>query len=140
MRRSWAFVLGAIVMSIITRNHTIFAVEDVEVSRAFYIEKLGFAETMQTGGWSFLKRGSLRLRIGHCPGISPMSACPEHSLIIQAETDDANALYEEFRAKGVDVSEPEDKPWGLREFGVVSPDGHRFMFTQRLETIDDTEA
>ena len=126
-------------MSIITDSLTILAVEDLDSSKAFYIEKLGFVETLQTGGWSFLKRGRLRLRIGHCPGINPMTACPEHSLIVQAVTDDANALYEEFSANGVDVSKPEDKPWGLREFGVVSPDGHRFMFTQQLENSDDTD-
>ncbi|MDJ0760800.1 MAG: hypothetical protein QNJ19_15500 [Woeseiaceae bacterium] len=62
-----------------------------------------------------------------------MSECPDHSLIIQANVDDANALYSEFLANGVDVSEPDDKPWGFREFGVVTLDGHRLMFVQRLE-------
>jgi uncharacterized glyoxalase superfamily protein PhnB len=25
-----------------------------------------------------------------------------------------------------------DKPWGMREFGVKTPDGHRIMFGQVL--------
>jgi uncharacterized glyoxalase superfamily protein PhnB len=25
-----------------------------------------------------------------------------------------------------------DKPWGIREFGVRAPDGHRIMFGQEL--------
>jgi len=25
-----------------------------------------------------------------------------------------------------------DKPWGMREFGVRTPDGHRIMFGQEL--------
>ena len=119
-------------MTNIKDNLTILAVEDLESSRKFYVQKMGFVETFQTGGWSFLKRGHLRLRIGHCPGIVPMSACQDHSLIIQAIVDDANALYEEFKTKGINVSEPDDKPWGLREFGVLTPDGHRFMFVQDL--------
>ncbi len=120
-------------MASIFETFTILAVEDVDSSSDFYVHKMGFQETLRTGGWSFLERGSLRLRIGHCPGIIPMSECPDHSLIIQANVDDANALYSEFLANGVDVSEPDDKPWGFREFGVVTLDGHRLMFVQRLE-------
>lgn len=116
---------------------TILAVEDVESSRAFYMDKMGFRELLRTGGWSFLKRGSLKLRIGHCPGIVPMVECQDHSLIVQANVDDANSLHDEFRLKGVDVSEPEDKPWGFREFGVLTPDGHRFLFMEQL--IEETE-
>ena len=86
------------------------AVEDVETSRAFYMDGMGFTEIFRTGGWSFLERGSLKLRIGHCPGIVPISKCQDHSLIVQANVDDANSLYDEFRRNGVDVSEPEDKP------------------------------
>jgi len=120
-------------LPIIFENFTILAVEDVESSRDFYVHKMGFDEILRTGGWSFLERGSLRLRIGHCPGIIPMSQCQDHSLIVQANVDDANALHSEFLARGVDVSEPEDKPWGFKEFGVLTIDGHRFMFVQQLE-------
>jgi len=119
-------------MATIVNNLTVLAVLDIEVSRAFYIDKLGFEEYLRTGGWSFLRRGSLFLRVGHCPGIEPISQFVDHSLIVQAVVDDAKALYEEFRSNGVDASEPEDKPWGQREFGVVTPDGHRLMFTQTL--------
>ena len=69
-----------------------------------------------------------------------MSECQDHSLIVQANVDDANTLYSEFLEKGVDVSEPEDKPWGFREFGVVTLDGHRFMFVQRLEESNQRDA
>ena len=63
-----------------------------------------------------------------------MTDCQDHSLIIQANVDDANELYRELKSNGVDVSVPEDKPWGYREFGAVTPDGHRFMFTEALKT------
>jgi len=37
-------------------------------------------------------------------------------------------LFREFVAKGAIVSsEPTDKPWGLREFGLRTPDGHRIV-------------
>ena len=120
-------------MATILETLTILAVEDIEASRTFYIDKMGFNEYLRVNGWSFLDRGSLNLRIGHCPGIVPMTKCQDHSLIIQANVDDANELYKEFKSKGVDVSTPEDKPWGYREFGVVTPDGHRFLFTEALK-------
>lgn len=63
-----------------------------------------------------------------------MSKCPDHSLIIQAVVVDAVSLYEELKANGFAVSEPEDKPWGQREFAVLTPDGHRIMFSQRFES------
>ena len=119
-------------MSSIETQITILAVLDVDASRTFFVERMGFVEELRTGGWSFLRRGALRLRVGHCPGIMPISECLDHSLIVQAVVADANSLYEEFLGQGVDVSAPEDKPWGQREFGVVTPDGHRFMFTQSL--------
>lgn len=122
-------------MGTIVENLTILAVEDVEVSRLFYTEKMGFTEYFRTEGWSFLDRGSLNLRIGHCPGIVPMSQCQDHSLIIQANVDNARELHTEFKSKGVEVSAPEDKPWGYREFGAVTPDGHRFLFAEKLKDI-----
>ena len=121
-------------MATILQNLTILAVEDLEVSRRFYMEQMGFDEYLRVNGWSFLNRGSLYLRIGHCPGIVPMTRCPDHSLIIQAVVDDARALQEELASNGVDASIPEDKPWGFREFGVLTPDGHRFLFAQALTT------
>ena len=120
-------------MATIVENLTILAVEDVELSSRFYVDQLGFEEYLRTGGWSFLCRGSLNLRIGHCPGIVPMTECQDHSLIIQANVDDANELYREFKANGADVSRPEDKPWGYREFGLLTPDGHRFLFAEALD-------
>lgn len=124
-------------MSGIADNLVILAVADLESSREFYRNKLGFEEYLRTGSWSFLRRGTLKLRVGHRPGIVPMSGCGDHSLIAQAVVDDAIAMYEEFRARGVEATEPEDKPWGQREFRVLTPDGHRFLFSQHLIDPDD---
>jgi catechol 2,3-dioxygenase-like lactoylglutathione lyase family enzyme len=42
---------------------------------------------------------------------------------------DADALHEEFEAAGADiVCEPEDQPFGIREFLVRDPDGHLLIF------------
>jgi catechol 2,3-dioxygenase-like lactoylglutathione lyase family enzyme len=48
-----------------------------------------------------------------------------HPMICSIFVDDADAVYEDCRARGADIaSELESKPWGMREFSVRDPDGH----------------
>ena len=43
--------------------------------------------------------------------------------------DDADALHAEFAARGVAVLRaPMDEPYGLRDFTIVTPEGHRLAF------------
>lgn len=43
--------------------------------------------------------------------------------------DDADALHAEFAAGGVTVLRaPQDEPYGLRDFTIATPDGHRLAF------------
>lgn len=110
----------------------VLAVLDLEASRRFYVEKLGFTEDLSVDGWSFLSRGACRLRLGHCPGVVPMTECPDHSWMAYLHVDNAAALYAEVVAKGVEVWHPlADKPWGMREFAIRTPDGHRMVFGER---------
>ncbi|MFY7815324.1 MAG: homoserine kinase, partial [Chryseobacterium taeanense] len=42
-------------------------------------------------------------------------------------------LHAEFAARGVDILQAlADKPWGMREFGIRTPQGHRLMFGEEL--------
>jgi uncharacterized glyoxalase superfamily protein PhnB len=48
--------------------------------------------------------------------------------------EDADALYEELRAKGAKVEGPPvSYPWGLRDFSVVDLEGNRITFSQTFE-------
>jgi catechol 2,3-dioxygenase-like lactoylglutathione lyase family enzyme len=38
---------------------------------------------------------------------------------------DVDRVHAEWKAAGLDVSEPRDEPWGMREFVVVDPGGNR---------------
>lgn len=43
-------------------------------------------------------------------------------------------LYERYKAKGVIFNQAiANKPWGLREFGVETPEGHRIMFGDAIQ-------
>lgn len=120
-------------MSEILAATFVLAVDDLALSKKFYVEKLGFAEDLSVDGWSFLSRGACKLRLGDCPGIRPMSDVPDHSWFAYFHVQDAASSYKEIVKNGVEIwHELADKPWGMREFAIVTPDGHRIVFGERL--------
>jgi catechol 2,3-dioxygenase-like lactoylglutathione lyase family enzyme len=114
----------------------VLAVNDLETSRKFYMEKLGFAEDFSVDGWAFLSRGACRLRLGHCPDAVPMWKAPDHSWFAYLHVQDAASLYKETIQNGVEIwHKMEDKPWGMREFSIVTPDGHRIVFGESVSVV-----
>jgi catechol 2,3-dioxygenase-like lactoylglutathione lyase family enzyme len=119
-------------MSDILQSTFVLAVNNLAASRTFYIEKLGFTEDLAVPGWSFLSRGACRLRLGDCPDAVPMRSAQDHSWFAYLHVSDAAGLYEECLGKGVEIwHRLKDTPWGMREFAVVTPDGHRIVFGER---------
>lgn len=111
----------------------VLAVNDLAASKAFYRDKLGFAEDFCVDGWAFLSRGACKLRLGHCPDAVPMSKAQDHSWFAYLHVRNCAGLYAEVVSKGVEIwHRLDDKPWGMREFAVVTPDGHRIVFGERL--------
>jgi len=111
----------------------VLAVPDLAASKRFYVEKLGFADDFSVDGWAFLSRGACKLRLGHCPDATPMSQVQDHSWFAYLHVRDAYGLYHECLKHRVDIWHPlADKPWGMREFAIVTPDGHRMVFGERL--------
>lgn len=46
---------------------------------------------------------------------------------------DADAVYEEYRSKGVTIATPpEDQDYAMRDFDLVDPNGHFLTFGQNL--------
>jgi catechol 2,3-dioxygenase-like lactoylglutathione lyase family enzyme len=111
----------------------VLAVNDLAVSKRFYVEKLGFAEDLSVDGWAFLSRGACKLRLGHCPEAKPMTQAQDHSWFAYLHVRDAAGFYAEVVANGVEIwHRLADKPWGMREFAIVTPDGHRIVFGEAL--------
>lgn len=118
----------------ISASTFVLAARDLDISKAFYIEKLGFDEDFSVEGWTFLSRDNCHLRIGHCPDTMPASECGDHSWFAYLHVEDAQALYEEIKNRGAPIlHELEDKAWGFREFSVITPDGHRIVFGEDIE-------
>lgn len=110
----------------------VLAVPDLERNIAYFRDCLGFAaEWPEGGGWQLMTRGSVRLMLGHCPDAMAPSALGDHSYFAYLHVDDVDALHDEFLGRGALISQsPADKPHGMREFLIVTPDGHRLMIGQ----------
>src|SRR3954471_16585481 len=120
-------------MARIVDSRLVLAVHNLEASTRFYAAVLGFTlHRVDAPGWSFLSRDTFTVMLGECPGETPASQLGDHSYVGYLVVEGADALHAELSANGALVTEPEDKPWGFREFAVRTPDGHRFTFGERL--------
>jgi len=109
------------------------AVPDLAKSTGYYTSVLGMDIDFTVPGWTFLSRGEFRVMLGECPDAIPASNLGDHSWYGYVTVSDAAALFAEYGAAGADFTqELSDKPWGMREFGIRTIDGHRIMFGQEL--------
>ncbi|WP_408642932.1 VOC family protein [Acidovorax bellezanensis] len=71
--------------------------------------------------------------LGHCPDAALPSATGDHSYFGYLHRDDVDALHEEFAQRGALIQRPPaDQKHAIREFLVITPDGHRLMIGQKL--------
>ena len=122
-------------MAGIIGSRTVLAVRDLKSSTRHYMDVLGFKRDFGDGsdGWSFLSRDSFKVMLGECPDAQPASELGDHSYVAYLQVEGVDRIHKEFATKGADVSaKPEDKPWGLREFGLRTPDGHRYTVGEPL--------
>lgn len=120
-------------MSEFTKIRFTLAVPDLARSTEYYTSVLGLAVDFTAPGWSFLSRGSFRVMLGECPDATLPGELGDHSWYGYLTVSDATALFAEYQAAGVEFTQPlSDKPWGMREFGIRTIDGHRILFGQEL--------
>ena len=120
-------------MPTILQNHYVLAVHDVKASAKFYVDALGFTVTAEPPGWIFVARDNVMIMLGECPDDVHPSKLGCHNYFAYLRVDDADAFYNDLKAKGQDlISEIADKPWGMREFALRTLDGHRITIGQYL--------
>ena len=109
------------------------AVPDLARSTDYYTSVLGLRIDFEAPGWSFLSRGRFRVMLGECTDATPPADLGDHSWYGYVTVSDAAALFAEYQRAGVEFTQQlSDKPWGMREFGIRTIDGHRLMFGQEL--------
>jgi catechol 2,3-dioxygenase-like lactoylglutathione lyase family enzyme len=100
----------------------IFTVTDVPRAVAHY-EALGFTTSHHDAGYAFAHRDGLTI---HLAGLVGQDHPGGGALYLHV--DDADALAEEWRAAGIDVTEPQDFEYGKREGSQLDPDGNLLRF------------
>jgi len=120
-------------MSPILQNHYVLAVHNARQSAEFYMEMLGFRVVNEPSGWIFVAKDNCMIMLGECPEDTPASALGCHSYFAYLRVADADTWYQHLKAKGAELlSRIEDKPWGMLEFAVRTPDGHRITIGHGL--------
>ena len=117
----------------ITNSRCVLAVRDLAASTRFYTDVLGFQRDFGDGsdGWSFLSRDNFRVMLGECRDAMPAGELGDHSWYVYLTVDDVDGLHAEVAGLGAEIlSRPATKPWGLREFALRTPDGHRIVCGQ----------
>ena len=114
----------------IKHSRYVIAVHDLERSARYYNEVLGF-EIREIGdpGWRFFLRDTCFIMAGECPEAASPEDLGDHSYFAYLEVDDIDTLHDSVTGKEAElIKELTDEPWGMREFGIRTIDGHRMMF------------
>jgi catechol 2,3-dioxygenase-like lactoylglutathione lyase family enzyme len=114
------------------------AVPDLARSTQFYTDVLGFQrDPVDAKRWSFVSKDSFKLMLGECADEVPASEVGNHSWFARVIVNGLDEYYNEVSSRGADVvAKPADRAYGLREFTVRTPDGHRLMFAERIRASD----
>jgi len=113
----------------------VLAVPDLAASGTFYRDVLGFQiRELGDPGWRMFVRDGCRIMAGYCPDAIPPGELGDHSYFGYFVVDDIDEYYEAVVSNGAElIKSLRDEPWGMREFGVRTIDGHRIMIGQDLK-------
>jgi predicted enzyme related to lactoylglutathione lyase len=119
----------------IHRARSVLAVQDLAVSSRYYMDVLGFTEDdIASPGWRFLSLDQFHLMLGECRDEVSAGATGNHSWFIHLLVDDVDTYHAEVKSRGAAVvSPPADRSYGLREFVLTTPDGHRLVVGQAIQ-------
>jgi lactoylglutathione lyase len=119
-------------------------VEDLDESVSFYRRALGFEVVREErGDYASLRSGDITLGIGPIAKLSETGGYFTRGIASQRrglgveivmEVDDLSAAHRRVLDSGYTVFEPpQQRPWGLRDFRIVDPDGYYLRVTSRVQ-------
>lgn len=108
----------------------VIAVHDLERSARYYRDVLGFeVRSIGDPGWRFFVRDHCCIMAGECSDATSPADLGDHSYFAYVEVDDIEPLHHAMVANGASLTKPlRNEPWGMREFGIRTVDGHRIVF------------
>jgi catechol 2,3-dioxygenase-like lactoylglutathione lyase family enzyme len=111
----------------------VLAVPDAMSTARWWVDQMGFGGLQDLGGWVFVEREGFIIMLGSCPDALPVPDLGDHQYFGYIRLDDVDAYHAEIAGRKVEIIKPlRSEEWGMREFAVRTPDGHRVMFGQDL--------
>jgi len=118
----------------VVHTRHVLAVKDLAVAAEYFKSKLGFDLDFTAPGWEFLSFGDFKVMLGECSDEMTAEATGNHSWFAHCLVENVDEVYAEFNERGAAIlSRIANKPWGIRDFTVVTPDGHRIVFGQVID-------
>ena len=112
----------------------ILVVEDVEASVAYYRDALGFTVDFTFGApptYAGVYRGRVLLHLQ----AASVAERPTGASAVYVYVEDADRTHAELRERGARIDgEPQDYPYGLRDFNVRDLDGNRLVVASPTES------
>lgn len=114
--------------------------QDAASLRDFLERALGFSSSQSQPDYIELTLGDVTIGLGSVAGLPrghplrPASAGERKGLGVEIviETDDIDAAYKQATASGYPIAAPlKQRPWGLRDFRLLAPEGYYFRVTSR---------
>lgn len=113
----------------------VLAVPNLQNAALYYQDVLGFTiREIGDDGWRMFERDECRIMAGHCPDAIPPYELGDHSYFAYIVVDNVDKYHAEISNNGAELIKAlKSEPWGMREFGVRTNDGHRIMFGQDID-------
>ena len=104
-----------------------YHVRDLDAGRAFYTEKLGFAETFldEEARWATLEHGAMKVGIAE-------GEPQEDGGVATVDVEDIKAEAERLRGEGIEVGTVLELHGAMRLLDVYDPDGNRIQLAEEL--------
>ncbi len=117
----------------VVHTRHVLAVKDLKIETNYYLEKLGFTRDFTAPGWEFLSFGEFKVMLGECSDEMTAEATGNHSWFAHCLVENVDEVYQELVERGAKVlAMIGSRPWGIRDFTIVTPDGHRIVFGQLI--------
>lgn len=134
-------------MPLLERAIPTLPVHDIELSLAFYADKLGFAVPHKEETFAILRRDAIELHLTRLNDHAWKSRSDFHRRPVvtgaesflagtgscRLEVIDVDVLYAELQQSGAlsPRSQLRDQPWNQRDFTVFDPDGNAITFSSK---------
>lgn len=124
-------------------------VSDLKASVSFYGKKLGFQTGSMEGGFSIVRRDDCAIFLAQKTKDVDLTnraaravedGWCSYDLHIYCQPGTLDALFQEFRMKGVEMPDcfrdgPIMRSYGIRDFSVFDPDGYDLVFAEECEEM-----